>query len=156
MAFHGSPFVAEIKNGRIEGKGKYTFPDGNVYVGFFKDSQFHGKGTIHFKNGGTYEADWVEGRAVQGFYTFKDGLEYEMEDWDYCTERDRRFYTERVRGFSHGAPQLTNDPAGPRKIPPNTYDTGDGYYCPDANRIYDYEGKMLREPDQDEANWIKR
>jgi hypothetical protein len=39
MAFYGSPFEAEVKNGRIEGKGKYSFPNGNIYEGNFKDGQ---------------------------------------------------------------------------------------------------------------------
>ncbi|TPX58436.1 hypothetical protein PhCBS80983_g03155, partial [Powellomyces hirtus] len=95
MAFAGSPFEAEIVNDRIEGHGKYTFPDGNVYIGEFKDGHFHGTGTIHFMNGGKYNAKWEFGKAVEGTYTFKDGLEYKSDEWDYCTDVDRRFYSER-------------------------------------------------------------
>ncbi|KAJ3215829.1 MORN repeat-containing protein 5 [Clydaea vesicula] len=102
MAFYGSPFLAEQKNERIEGKGKYTFPSGNIYVGEFKDGKFHGKGIIHFKTGGQYEAEWINGIAQEGQYTFKDGLIYEAENWDYCTKEDRRFFAERVNGFSAG------------------------------------------------------
>jgi hypothetical protein len=107
MAFHGSPFEAEIVNERydyifnfrIHGKGKYTFTDGKVYVGDFKDGQFDGIGTIHFTNGDKYEAEWKDGIAIKGQFTFKDGLKYEENDWDYCTLADRRFYHERVNGF---------------------------------------------------------
>ncbi|KAI8613009.1 hypothetical protein BC830DRAFT_1134273 [Chytriomyces sp. MP71] len=95
-----SVFIAETKNGRIEGNGKYTFPNGNVYVGQFKDGQFHGTGTIHFTNGGRYDASWINGRAVEGKFTFKDGLVYEQEDWGYCTPADRRFFHEKVHGFN--------------------------------------------------------
>ncbi|KAJ3033856.1 MORN repeat-containing protein 5 [Rhizophlyctis rosea] len=154
MAFAGSPFEAESKNGRIEGKGKYTFPNGNVYIGELKDGQFHGDGTIHFTNGGKYEARWENGLAVQGLYTFKDGLEYAPSQWDYCTELDRRFYTERVNGFRPGEPQLSNDPSGPPTIPIGTYDVGDGYFNPDDGIVYTYTGQMLRQPGDEEKQWI--
>ncbi|ORY40421.1 hypothetical protein BCR33DRAFT_661781, partial [Rhizoclosmatium globosum] len=85
---------------RVEGKGKYTFPNGNVYVGDFKDGQFHGNGTIHMTNGGRYDASWKDGRAIQGQFTFKDGLVYEPENWGYCTTEDRRFYYEKTGGFN--------------------------------------------------------
>ncbi|KAJ3405475.1 hypothetical protein HDU80_001268 [Chytriomyces hyalinus] len=96
-----SVFVAEIKNGRVEGHGKYIFPNGNVYVGEFKDGQFHGNGTIHFTNGGRYDASWKDGRVIDGKFTFKDGLVYEPENWGYCTPSDRRFYHEVLNGFNH-------------------------------------------------------
>jgi hypothetical protein len=40
MSWIGSPFEAEQVNDRVEGKGKYTFPSGNVYVGEFKDGRY--------------------------------------------------------------------------------------------------------------------
>ncbi|KAJ3127265.1 MORN repeat-containing protein 5 [Nowakowskiella sp. JEL0407] len=154
MAFFGSPFQADVVNGRIEGKGVYTFPDGNMYTGFFKDGQFHGKGTLHFKNGGKFEAEWNKGKSSQGRYTFKDGLEYKLENWDYCTDKDRRFYSERVSGFRHGKPQLTNDISGPPEIPVGTYDVGDGYYKLETNSIFTYSGEFVRNPDESEQEWI--
>ncbi|KND00874.1 uncharacterized protein SPPG_03976 [Spizellomyces punctatus DAOM BR117] len=156
MAFAGSPFEAEIVNDRIEGKGRYIFPDGNIYVGDFKDGQFHGSGTVHFKDGGKYEAQWKNGVALSGTYTFKDGLEYAPEDWSYCTEADRRFYSERINGFRPGTPQLTNDPSGPHSIPLNTFDVGEGYFDPKDGVIYDYEGVPLRVADEEEKEWITR
>ena len=84
---------------RISGKGKYTFSDGKVYIGEFKDGQFDGIGTIQYPNGDKFDAEWKDGIAVNGKFTFKDGLEYQENDWDYCTTADRRFYHERVNGF---------------------------------------------------------
>ncbi|RKO86588.1 hypothetical protein BDK51DRAFT_35997 [Blyttiomyces helicus] len=155
MAFAHSPFDSEVQNGRVEGKGKYTFPDGHVYIGDFKDGQFHGEGTIHFTSGGKYEARWAAGLAVAGTYTFKDGLKYEMDGWDYCTESDRRFYSERVNGFRPGEPQLSNDPAGPPTIPVGTYDVGDGFYDPKDGVVHAYEGgDSVRVPEEQEKEWI--
>ncbi|KAI8907600.1 hypothetical protein DFJ77DRAFT_474598 [Powellomyces hirtus] len=154
MAFAGSPFEAEIVNDRIEGHGKYTFPDGNVYIGEFKDGHFHGTGTIHFMNGGKYNAKWEFGKAVEGTYTFKDGLEYKSDEWDYCTDVDRRFYSERVSGFQPGEPQQSNDPAGPPSIPRSTFDVGDGFYDPRDALVRAYDGTPLRVPDEQERAWI--
>ncbi|KAI9192974.1 uncharacterized protein BJ171DRAFT_432647 [Polychytrium aggregatum] len=157
MAFYKSPFKATVVNGRIEGAGRYTFPDGNVYIGDFKDGQFHGHGTIHFKHGGLYDAEWENGVAVQGTYTFKDGLEYEPEDWDYCTDKDRRFFSERVNGFPPGRyTQLTNDANRAPSIPKGTFDIGDGYYSEATGRIHTYDGQPSRQPSDEEREWIVR
>ncbi|KAI8821752.1 uncharacterized protein EV422DRAFT_505850 [Fimicolochytrium jonesii] len=154
MAFAGSPFEAEVVNERIEGRGKYTFPDGNVYIGEFKDGQFHGTGTIHFTHGGKYDASWDNGRAVEGTYTFHDGLTYTPTTWDYCTPPDRRFYSERVNGFLPGEPQLSNDVNGPREIPADTFDVGDGYYDPKDEVIRGYGGEVMRVPEEEEREWV--
>ena len=65
--------------------------------------RFHGHGVLYFPNGGEFEADWEKGRAVGegsgGKYTFKDGLKYEEDDWQYCNGLDRRFYSEICNGI---------------------------------------------------------
>lgn len=36
---------------------------------------------------------------IEGDYFFDDDLQYEFDNWDYCTEeKDRRFYYERQTG----------------------------------------------------------
>ncbi|KAI9017466.1 hypothetical protein BC832DRAFT_526773, partial [Gaertneriomyces semiglobifer] len=138
------------------GNGKYTYPNGSVYVGSFKDGRFHGQGTIHFPGGGKYDALWENGVVKEGKYTFKDGLEFSPQNWDYCTDSDRRYYSERVNGFQPGDPQLSNDPAGPPAIPPDTFDCGDGYYDPRDEVVYNYLGQKIRIPDEEEKEWIVR
>eukprot|EP00127_Corallochytrium_limacisporum_P004864 Clim_evm8s191 gene=Clim_evmTU8s191 len=92
---------------RLEGTGTYQFPNGTKYVGELKDGQFHGKGTLYFINGAKYEAEWKGGKAVKGTMTFSDGLRYEPQDWDYCSEgQDRRFYDERVDGIAPTGMQI--------------------------------------------------
>lgn len=60
--------------------------------------RFHGYGTLYFTNGGKFEAEWERGKAVGpgagGQYTFRDGLQYQENEWKYCDGVDRRFWTE--------------------------------------------------------------
>ena len=37
-------YNGDLKNGRMQGKGVYFFPNGVKYVGEWNDGQFHGKG----------------------------------------------------------------------------------------------------------------
>ena len=53
---------------RMEGRGKFTFVNGNQYVGYFKDGMFHGAGTIYFtpeNGGGRFIATWKDGVAQE-------------------------------------------------------------------------------------------
>ncbi|XP_078489219.1 MORN repeat-containing protein 5-like [Ciona intestinalis] len=154
MQYTGSKYDGEWNNERIEGKGKYTFPTETKYDGELRDGMFHGKGVLHFPNGSKYDAQWCEGRAVTGKYTFADGLEYDIDDWEYCDGYDRRFYTEICNGLKPaGRSQLTNR-IPPREIPEGHYDCGDGFYNPKTKIITDYNIKFLRNADDDEHAWI--
>ena len=42
-----------------------------------------------------------------------------------------------------------------REIPEGCYDTGDGYYVPEKGTIFTYDNKYLREPNEEEEEWIK-
>ena len=39
------------------------------------------------------------GEGSGGEYTFKDGLKYEEDGWEYCDGLDRRFYSEICNGI---------------------------------------------------------
>ena len=97
---------------------------------------------------------------MEGKYFFYDELEYQKkEEWEYCTLADRRFYTEITKGLRpDGLTLITNDINGIKEIPEGTYDIGDGYYDPGNKAIYDYNGNILREleeePEETEK-WIK-
>uniref|UniRef100_A0A3P8WPX4 MORN repeat-containing protein 5 n=1 Tax=Cynoglossus semilaevis TaxID=244447 RepID=A0A3P8WPX4_CYNSE len=99
MEFTGSSYKGPTINGRMEGRGEYTFPTETKYEGETKDGMFHGKGVLYFPNGSKYEATWVNGKSQQGTFIFADGLQYQEKDWDYCDGHDRRFYTERCSGL---------------------------------------------------------
>ncbi|XP_065829511.1 MORN repeat-containing protein 5-like [Oscarella lobularis] len=156
MEHIGSSYEGDRKNGRMEGKGEYSFPTGTKYVGEMRDGTFHGKGTLFFPNGAKYEAEWENGIAKRETekYTFSDGLEYENEEWPYCDVLDRRFYKEICHGLKPaGRSQLTNEEP-PKAIPLGWYDCGDGFYNPKNRVVYDYEREFLRNADDEEHEWI--
>eukprot|EP00041_Stephanoeca_diplocostata_P023405 m.574804 g.574804 ORF g.574804 m.574804 type:complete len:185 (+) comp22284_c0_seq4:148-702(+) len=158
MEFTGSAYEGASTQGRMQGHGKYMFPNGSWYEGGMKDGQFHGHGKLHFTNGQIFEADWENGRSVgpgsaHGTLTFDDGLVFEEKNWDYCDEDDRRFYSERIGGIQPaGKSQLTNSGIV-MPIPSGCYDVGDGYYCAERGEILSYSGAPLRKPTHEEAAW---
>ena len=55
--------------GKPNGMGKYSQPDGLLYNGMFKDFKFHGYGSIIYPNGVTYKGYFVEDKQEgQGEY----------------------------------------------------------------------------------------
>mmetsp|Transcript_14127 Transcript_14127/g.29813 ORF Transcript_14127/g.29813 Transcript_14127/m.29813 type:complete len:165 (+) Transcript_14127:475-969(+) len=154
----GAEYEGEMKNGRMEGKGKYTFPSGTVYVGQFLDGEFHGEGTLEYPGCGEYRATWKHGKVVEGHYVFSDGLKYTDPaegEWDYCVANgDRRFYSEHVSSLRPAGDSQLTDAHPPVRIPAGTYDTGDGYFHEAEQKVYDYDGNFLREPSAEEAKWI--
>ncbi len=124
--------------------------------------RFHGHGTLYLTAGGHFEANWENGRAVSvdsgngGTYTFKDGLKYAADQWDYCMPVDRRFYSEVCNGLKPaGRTQLT-DKEVPVELPLGWYDSGDGLYNPENRVVYTHENIFLRNADIDEHEWIVR
>lgn len=92
-------YTGRIVEGRFEGEGEYTFPDGVVYRGGFRDGQFHGEGELRFPSGGIYRAVFDNGTEVEGTFVFADGLTYDpTPDWTYLQAADRRFFTELTKG----------------------------------------------------------
>nr|XP_027069832.1 phosphatidylinositol 4-phosphate 5-kinase 9 isoform X2 [Coffea arabica] len=63
-----------LPNGESYGPGKYTWANGNVYLGNLKGGNMSGKGTLTWTNGDSYEGNWLNG-MMHGFgiYTWSDG-----------------------------------------------------------------------------------
>lgn len=154
MEYIGSSYEGETVNGRLEGNGMYTFATGTVYKGELKDGLFHGNGTLYFPTGSKYCAEWEEGQATQGKYTFADGLTYDVDNWDYCDEFDRRFYTEICHGLKPAGRSQLTDVVPPREIPRRYYDCGDGFYDPASRIVLSYKMEFLRNADSYEHDWI--
>jgi hypothetical protein len=154
MEYTGSSYEGQTNNGRLEGCGLYTFPTDTKYEGELRDGMFHGHGTLHFTNGSKYDGVWENGIAIQGKFTFADGLEFKEDDWCYCDGYDRQFYTEVIHGLKPaGRSQLTNQTPA-RVIPKGCYDCGDGFYNPETRVVNSYNHKFLRNADDDEHLWI--
>ena len=110
-----------------------------------------------------YEGRWDRGKVVKGKYIFEDGLVYDERRWEYCPERDRRFYMggddedmeeEEKQPTGGGGGEVNSQNQGEQKpieIPPGCYDVGDGYYNPKEGKIYTYEGELIRQPGKDEV-----
>ena len=51
-------------DGKMHGRGKYSFASGSRYVGNFSDNRMQGRGKYTWPNGSTYEGNWVDNRYV--------------------------------------------------------------------------------------------
>jgi len=140
------------------GEGEYTFASGVTYRGRFAEGLFEGEGTLTFPDGGKFAAEWHQGRLVKGQYYFADALEYHPRNWGYCTDADRRFWSEQLGGIQFGPlPQLTDSgEQDTRAIPYGCYDLGDCYLDPADNKLYNYDGSYYRHPTPEELAWAKR
>ena len=73
-----SPYQGEMVNGVREGKGTYSFANGDKYEGDWKNNKMEGKGVYTYKDGDKYDGEWVGGKKEgQGTYYFSNGKRYE-------------------------------------------------------------------------------
>jgi hypothetical protein len=67
----------------LEGKGVFTWADGNRYEGDFVGNKRTGKGTFSWANGNRYTGDFVEGkRTGKGVMTWANGQQQEGDFLD--------------------------------------------------------------------------
>ena len=61
-------------DGKPNGQGTYTYPDGRNYVGEWKDAKKHGQGTFTYLDGKMYVGEFKNGKwDGQGTFTFPNG-----------------------------------------------------------------------------------
>lgn len=71
-------YTGYVVNYRMNGKGKLTFENGDIYEGNFTNGVFNGKGIFTSNLGWSYEGDFRDGQADgQGKLIAKDKKVYE-------------------------------------------------------------------------------
>jgi len=68
----GDMYEGEFKDGE-EWNGTYTWYDGRKYYGEFKDGKKHGQGTYTISTGGKYIGEWKDGERWNGTLYNKEG-----------------------------------------------------------------------------------
>lgn len=75
------------------GKGTYTYANGDKYIGEFKDNFKHGNGTYIHSNGNKYEGEYkYEKKHGQGIFTWKDGSKFSGQ-WKNNNKHGKGIYT---------------------------------------------------------------
>jgi hypothetical protein len=75
---NGDTYEGDFINGARIGKGVITLANGSRYEGDFVNDKMNGKGVFTFANGDRYEGDFVdEKRTGKGVYTLPSGVRYE-------------------------------------------------------------------------------
>ena len=63
-------YEGEFQDGKIQGKGIMTFPEGQRYEGDFVNEKFEGSGMYTWPNGNRYEGQFANGKFEgRGIYT---------------------------------------------------------------------------------------
>ena len=74
-------YEGQVENGKPNGQGTYTSPDGEKYVGRWKDDKRNGQGTFTYPDGRKYVGEFKSGeRNGQGTETYPDGSKY-IGEW---------------------------------------------------------------------------
>ena len=69
-------YEGQVENGKPNGQGTYTNPDGKKYVGEFKDGKPNGQGTFTFKDGRKYVGEFKDDELWNGITYDKNGNIY--------------------------------------------------------------------------------
>jgi len=77
---NGNSYEGEIKGNKLIGKGIYKYSDGTVIDGNFQNGEAEGFAKTVFNSGDTFEGIYANGKLVKGVYYFKStGNIYEGE-----------------------------------------------------------------------------
>ena len=70
-------------NGKRQGLGKMTFPDGSYYHGMWEDNKRCGEGTYKYVNGDAYSGTWAEDfKSGNGAYEFSSDKSQFVGVWE--------------------------------------------------------------------------
>lgn len=92
-------YQGEMRDGRMNGRGIYTFSNGDRYEGEFKNDDFDGIGTL-VEGDSRYEGEWKSGkRNGRGMMIMPDGTRYDGQFKDDAIEGFGRFVLKDGRRF---------------------------------------------------------
>jgi SH3-like domain-containing protein len=57
---NGEKYEGQFKDGERHGRGILNFPDGNKYIGQFKNGKRHGQGILNLPDGSYYMGEWKD------------------------------------------------------------------------------------------------
>lgn len=78
---NGGFYEGELREGRRNVYGTYSWSSGQKYIGDWKEDKEHGQGTLNYASGNQYIGDWENGmRHGQGTYSWSSGENY-IGDW---------------------------------------------------------------------------
>ena len=79
IVFDNGTYKGDVDfNGKMSGKGVYTYTNGNVYDGQWEDDMRNGKGEYRYKNGNRYVGDWKDNvKNGVGEFFYSSGEKYE-------------------------------------------------------------------------------
>ena len=66
-------YKGDAENGKPDGLGIMTYPDGSKYLGEYKDGKKHGQGTFTFPSGFKYVGEFKDGGIWNGIVYDKNG-----------------------------------------------------------------------------------
>ena len=82
IIYNNDQYEGDLVSDKYEGKGKYSYDDGQYYIGEWKNGLRNGKGVQYYKNGDIeYEGDFVNDKYEgNGKYIWEDGSYY-IGEW---------------------------------------------------------------------------
>ena len=87
-------YEGELRNGKMNGRGAYTWPSGNRYVGEWRDSDPNDKGALTWPNGRRFEGEWRNAKPNgQGTFKAADGTTYSGTWTNGCLKQGGRTVT---------------------------------------------------------------
>jgi hypothetical protein len=115
----GRVYEGGFADGQIEGEGTYTYPDGRSYVGEFRNGMRNGYGILEFPSGEIYEGNWLDDKKNgQGIVIWPDGEKYVggFRDGKMDGKGTYTYSNGRVREgiWADGKPQRGAAPSTPR------------------------------------------
>ena len=111
---NGDKFEGKILNGMMAG-GKYTFANGNTFVGDFKENCPDNWGKFTWRNGSSYEGQFLDGRMCGDgkfvHYNNSTIISARFPDWDQILTRiisDEFYYYSVPAKFYYRFPLANN------------------------------------------------